>query len=410
MSNYLTSISWELRATSFPGSFAKNYNTSWDDVAKLLDESDDFGKFLKANNKEIKNVLSIVEGKSDQEKINDIYEYVSLNFNWNEKNSVFGGNMMKLLKDKSGNSGQLNLLLINLLRKAGIEIYPVVLKTKNNGYLNISYPTLGELNYVIGAIPDSKGGYTFLDATTTLLPKGFLPYRALNLSGVLLNGDKGIKIDIKSPNKQIQTEYLKGSLNSENQLIANSTSQYHKFSGYTERKNISSYDDIVDYLKSLEEDDALSFSNKTIENFDDFSKPLKVIMDVDYSNMIQEIDGKLFIPTLLDKGITENPFPSDVRKYNINYNTTINSRKIINYTIPENYIVESKPEDITMSLPDESITYRFKITTTNNTLNITSFLTRKSDNISYEMYDGIREIYAEILKKSSEQIVLVKSE
>ncbi len=407
MRNYMAAISWELRSTNFPNSFVKNYNTTWSQVAETLNESNSFGNFLNANHKEISKVIDRVQSMDDSNKINEIYSFVR-SFTWNDKYSVFGGNMNKLMKSRTGNSGQLNLLLINMLKKAGINVFPVVLKTRDRGYLNVSYPTLGELNYVIAGIPTEKD-MIFLDATVNAMPAGFLPYRALNLNGVIINGNEAVKIDIKSPNKEKNTHYIKASFNEQMELKGTQTSKYSKFSGFTERVEVSSADSEEAYFKTIEEkSDQINCSNFNIENMSAYNKPLEVTADIDFTGLTQKIDDKIFIPTLMQLGISENPYRAEERNFNLNYNTVNSTKVIINYPIPEGYEVESLPEPISLTLPDKSFTYRFNVTSMNNTINITSFIDRKADNIEYEMYASLREIYEEILKKSNEKIVLAK--
>ncbi len=409
MINFMSAISWELRSTDFPGSFMKKYNTSWNDVARLLNENPKFGNYIKTNNGEIKEILASIESIDEAEKAQAIYDFVSLGYEWDGKYSEIGGNMKKFLKDKKGNSGQINLFLVNLLQKAGIDAVPIVLKSRRQGYLNISYPTIGELNYVIAGIRTEKE-IIYLDATLRHLPMGSLPNRAVNLFGVIIEGETGTKIDITSPNNEVYTHFAKAELFENGELKGNLSSKYYKYSNYNERVKLFYNKSEDKYFSNLEQKhQKVSCSNFEIENNEFVKKPLVVSMDVDYSELIQEIDGKIFIPSLLNLGIDENPFRQGERNFNLNFDALHSSKLIVNLVLPEGYTIENAPEPISIALPDKSVIYRFNITQMNNTLNISSFIDRKTDYVTYDQYASLREIYEEILKKSNEQIVLVKN-
>ena len=56
-----------------------------------------------------------------------IYEYVKKNIAWNGYNGRYVPNGLRsVLDNKKGSAGEMNLLLVNLLRSNGIETYPVL--------------------------------------------------------------------------------------------------------------------------------------------------------------------------------------------------------------------------------------------------------------------------------------------
>ena len=85
-------------------------------------------------------------------------------------------------EEKSKNSADINLLLIAMLREAGIESHPVVLSTRSNGVLRKAFPMLNQFNYVV-AMAISEEGNIIMDATDAACPPGVLPVRCLNQEG-----------------------------------------------------------------------------------------------------------------------------------------------------------------------------------------------------------------------------------
>ena len=69
--------------------------------------------------------------------------------NWNGGESIYTENGIKSAWDKkTGSNGELNLILINLLRDAGLTVYPLLISTKDNGTANTMYPFLDQFNIV----------------------------------------------------------------------------------------------------------------------------------------------------------------------------------------------------------------------------------------------------------------------
>ena len=65
---------------------------------------------------------------------------------------------------KIGNAADINLLLVAMLNKAGIEANPVILSTRENGFIAMAHPSLSDCNYVVArAVVDGK--QILLDAT-----------------------------------------------------------------------------------------------------------------------------------------------------------------------------------------------------------------------------------------------------
>ena len=70
---------------------------------------------------------------------------------WNKEASLFPSslNLAARYKMKVGNSSEINLMLIMLLKKLDIETTPVVMSTRDNGVLSPIVVSIDKLNYVI---------------------------------------------------------------------------------------------------------------------------------------------------------------------------------------------------------------------------------------------------------------------
>ena len=54
---------------------------------------------------------------------------------------------------RSGNTGDINLILLSLLKEAGVIAYPCLISTRNNGKINTAYPFLDQFNALYVYVP-----------------------------------------------------------------------------------------------------------------------------------------------------------------------------------------------------------------------------------------------------------------
>lgn len=198
LSDYIMKIEFELASTRFPGSPVKNYTTTWENIDKELLDDDDFGDLIKRRAGLKDQVSMIIKDKvSPEEKLGAIYNFVRDAINWNGISTLnTSQSFRQTLEKKSGNAADVNLLLIGMLREAGVIADPVVLSTRTHGMLRKEFPMLSQFNYVVAhaKIGDHP---LMLDATEPACPQGVLPVRCLNGEGRLVNLESGEKwVDI----------------------------------------------------------------------------------------------------------------------------------------------------------------------------------------------------------------------
>lgn len=119
-----------------------------------------------------------------------IFNEVKNTIRWNGQYNFFTTetNQKAILTKKSGNSAEVNLLLLGLLQQAGIKSYPVLISTRKNGK-HPGYPVLSTFNHVIVAAESGNKRY-LMDATDRNNSIGLLSIEDLN--------HKGLRLDLSS--------------------------------------------------------------------------------------------------------------------------------------------------------------------------------------------------------------------
>ncbi len=206
--NFMTEIVYELESIQFPNQLIHFYTDSWKKIDERLLESEHFGKQLNPTNK-VKDLTNeaIGDAQTPEDKMNRIYNYLTQNYIWTKiRTKYVDENLSKVIKEKKGNSADINILLLSMLRAAGIKVVPVVLSTRENGYLNTAYPTIANFDYVV-VQANINGKSILLDATEKYLPAGYLPFHCLNGKGRIVDAANGSEIEIVPAGDRNMSEF-----------------------------------------------------------------------------------------------------------------------------------------------------------------------------------------------------------
>lgn len=408
--NYLTMIEFELQSYQFDGGAFHSFTSTWKDVQEKLIKSDDFGLALQKDGF-IKDILPemIANAKSEEEKTALIFQSVQRNMKWNENNRLFCKKSLKnTWKEKSGNSSEINLLLIAILRKAGIEANPVVLSTRKNGMIHPSHPTITQMNYVI-ACAQIEGKKYLMDATDPYCPIGILPFRCLNDKGRLINATNSewVNLDPKKGSKISIMSNL--SLTEEGALKGIVTEAYYDYEGIDIRKKISN--NTEGYTEKLESDyEDWNISEIEYKNLNDRSKPLIIRYSSEIENITNVEGERIYINPILKYKTSKNPFKLEHREYPVNFGYPILVNYIMVLELPINYTIEEQPKSGQISLPENGGTYTYRINKAENKVLIKyKFNISKSQYLPTE-YDYLKEFYNQVIAKENQILVLKKIE
>ena len=103
--------------------------------------------------------------KGNTEKIVAIYQLLKKKLKWNGDYGFWGRSSRNILKDGSGDNADINFVLINMLNDAGVKAVPVVMSTRDNGRLPLTYPSRKFLNtFVVGAYTNDST-MVFIDSS-----------------------------------------------------------------------------------------------------------------------------------------------------------------------------------------------------------------------------------------------------
>ena len=406
--NYRLSINHELERVQFYQEPVVNYSTTWEGVAKTIYEDKDFGEELGERDyikEDLAMILKNVE--SPKEKLDIIFKFVQNKMNWNKMKGYYVDKGVKQAYiDGTGNTAEINFILIAMLNQAGIRVYPVLLSTIDNG-LPI-YPNRTIFNYVIAAV-EMDGKQLLFDASNKNTTENIIPLYAINWTGRLIKKD-GSSEEIKLvPDFQSKKGINMTVAIDEKGKISGKYSV--KRTDYESLEFREKYSEInkQTYIEKVENDlKGLQISDYTIENNKDFSKPLLENFTFTTDNECEIIGNKMYINPQFFFTQTKNPFVLDKRKFPIYFGYPNQEKISINISIPPGFVVESMPKS--MSIGTEENLGSFKYLIENNGHNIQIVITKDINEsiVQANYYTVLKDFFQKMVDKENEKIVLKK--
>jgi transglutaminase-like putative cysteine protease len=185
--------------TQIPGYVHYRMKT-WTQYNESLLKQERFGKYLLKSPGTKLLIDSITRGSEDPRTRSAlIYAYIVNTFKWNGEYSMYAiENLDDFLRLKSGSSAEINLLLVNMLQRAGIKANPLLVRTSDLGAPKTMYPVRSQFNHVI-AIAEVNGEQILLDATSGTTDMGRLNKKDIGTLGWIVSETNFGWIEIFSP-------------------------------------------------------------------------------------------------------------------------------------------------------------------------------------------------------------------
>ncbi|WP_196886877.1 DUF3857 domain-containing protein [Aureivirga sp. CE67] len=409
LEDYRSKIAFEIRSFTPQGGKVKIFSNTWKSVSKTIFDNARFGGQLDKTNFYQEDLAQITNNSSsDLEKAVRIYQKVKSKVRWNENFGKYAENgVRKAYKDGVGNAADINLLLVSMMRSAGLEVHPVLISTRTHG--KTIYPTINGFNYVIGYYRDKDGSQFLLDATDPLIGFGTLPQRTLNWTGQMII-DRANIMTVNLPIDNISTFQRTASIkfNEDGTMKGNvSTSMEDRYAYYYRRKNGAlSKDEIMDQLE--ENNENIEVLNCRVSNVKKLLKPVKELYQFESDRGFQKIGEDYYLDPMLFWGETKSDFTAEKRLLPIDYVTAWNESNIIEYNIPEGYVLKSKPEPVNIILPNDIGFFTFKVEEKGSKIVVVSAVEINRGLFSSDYYLSLKDLFDKVIEKHAEKLVFTK--
>ena len=408
LDNYLTTVKFELSYIKWPDSPLEYMSTTWKDVAKTINKSDSFGDELKRTgyfDEDIDKLLA--DAKTSIEKTTLIYEYVKNRMAWNDYIGYYAEKgVKKAYKEKTGNVADINLMLIAMLRYAGIDANPVLISTKANGIP--VFPTMNGFNYVVAGA-NIGGQQVLMDATNKLGKVNLLEEELINWNGRMIKEDGTSSWVSLQPDQPARSNMLVNvSIADDLTVTGNLASRMMGHQALNARRRYLGLSTEEARAKIENGNKGAEFSAVTFQNLQDCSKPVVMKYDFEPLSGIETVGGKLFITPMFYLAESENPFKLEERQYPVDFGYPRKDQCAITIEIPEGYQVESMPQSAALKLYDDMANFSYRINQTGRRIQLICERDINKSMISPQYYGELKQFYEMLVKKEGEKIVLSK--
>ena len=407
--NYLSILKHDLSSYTQQDGTIKKYSLDWQSVAKKVYEQDKFGKELKQNSYYEADLKALITPTMSQEaKMAAIFSHVQNRMAWNEDNDYLcDKGVKKAYADKTGNTAEINLMLVSMLRSAGFTANPVLVSTRANGVA--LFPSLTAYNYVIAAV-FLNDNFILFDATSKYTTPGQLPIRALNWQGRLIR-ENGNTAEVNLMPKGVSKEvvYVSSELSKEGILTGKVRDQYFDMYAYNFRDKYAALTAETCMEKLEKRNPGMEVSDYKTINDKELTKPVSAEFAFKHTGAVDVIGNKVYINPMLFFASHENPFKQEKREYPVDFVYPHQDKYMINIKLPEGYVVESVPAPVSLVMEENIGSFKYNIVVQNNQMQLSVVFDINYANVSQDYYSTLKDFYRKMIEKQNEKIVLIKA-
>jgi hypothetical protein len=406
--NHISKIEFQLSAYQHPLRYRAIMQT-WPMLAQVLLESDYFGAQLDKGNAwmddDVKNVTAGL--KTDTEKARRIYEFVRDNFTCTDHNAVYMDQLLKnVLKARKGNVAEINLLLVAMLKNAGLDAEPVLLSTRSHGYTYALYPLLNKFNYVIATVVLDRSRI-FLDATRPMMGFGKLLPLCYNGHARVVNKEA---TPLEFTTDSLKERKITSVFISKDEKV-NLTGSFQQSLGtvesYWTRERVQGKG-IEEYFKDVKKEYGfeMEIKEKGIDSLKKPEEPLAVHYNFNLKPGDEDI---IYFNPMMSEGYKENPFKSAVRLYPVEMPYTSDETYVFRMDVPEGYVIDELPKSVRVNFDEEGASYfEYMVGESGGTISLRSRVKLNRSFFMPDEYEILREFFGMIVNKHNEQIVFKK--
>lgn len=402
--DYLQRVDFQLSGITQNGIHTDIFGT-WGKITDDWLGRDIFGGQLKKNIPNTQDLDTLLQPlKSELERMNTVYRYVQKNMESDGNRTYWSPNgVQSAWEKKRGTVGDINLLLINLLLKAGVNVYPIWASTKEHGHVNIAYPSVAQFNEVLAYVPIGGKEYV-LNAADKYSPYNLMPHDVQSTRCFVLDKDKSLGwIILNDGSQKLQNSVV---LNANMDVTGKVSGEAVVNSyGYARSIHLASYK--KGNIKSRFNHEGIKAEKVTVTGADEDTLPLK--QKVIFTGNLEKTGDYYFLPYNLFSGMaTKNLFTANERQSDIDFNYLQAYSIIGSYTIPEDFTFEELPKNTHLILADSSISVKRTMESTGNKVTFNLRIDYNRQQYFAQEYPDIKEFYKKMFSLLNEKIVVKK--
>ena len=404
---YRSMIDFELSQLALPFTQVENFSSSWKDVNELLSKID-FNDNIHMGNPFKKEVDAIVAQKpAPRQMLHEILRMVQSHMKWDGKYRLMSPSPNDAVKRGSGNSAEINSVLMAAVKDAGFDVVPILLNPRSMGRLPQMYATLDGINTFILRVTLDDGKFAYLDGTdpdsdVDLLPTELLVDRA-RIYGV--DGNVGwCDISQLSPSSTVINMNLH--FDSDLSLRGWITERFTNQSAMQYSSACTKAGSEEKYAEGLEESHHIRIDSLTINGRGSALLTQQYAM----TRETEKAGDFIYLDATVIPFLSENPFRSAERSYPVEFDNA--DSYLIQGTIrlPEGYVVEELPRAVRLNAFNGDITCSYIVQAANGAIQFRMQFKQKRLIFQPGEYADLQAFYGAVVNMCNGKIVLRKQQ
>ncbi|MFT5913597.1 MAG: hypothetical protein ACI81T_000076 [Bacteroidia bacterium] len=410
--DYTTKVKFQLQSIFPAGGKFRSFLKDWGYIAGQVLDEEYLGtkpKQAAVYSKKAKELCAGILG--DEEKAETLYNYVKDSVKWSEISTIRRSQTIpQTFKEATGNTADITLLLMQMLRSVDLDANPVVLSRRSNGKILKAYPLIEYMDYPIVHVKiDAKD--VFLDATNPLRQFGLLDEECLNGEGLLVDYvDKTYRwIEVQNTVPTLKSYFGNFTLNEEGELGGTLSVGEKGYDALQTREKLEKlgeekyFEEYTNEIASQAE--MVSYEIKNLENF---GETLKKTIQLKANDYVQATGKIIYLSPLLGLNTESNPFKLEKRSYPIDFGYKNKAVIRMMYKIPEGYELDSENLNLGMKTQGGEINYTYTVSQTGSQIVVSSIYDVKKTLISANQYEMLKVFFDKIIAKESTSLVFKK--
>ncbi|HEV7333783.1 MAG TPA: DUF3857 domain-containing protein [Flavisolibacter sp.] len=401
--NFLQRVNFQFASyTNYMGK--TDYTNTWQKLAIELLSERSFGSQANKDLSGTPFIKGLSPSLTAVEKLQAVHEFVRSNITWNEINSKYSEEGSKsTLEKKKGNTGEINLLLVSLLKSAGVEAYPLLVSERDFGLVDTAYSFLDQFNKVV-AIAYAGGKQYVLDGTDKSTPFFLVPSDLVNTTGFLVDKKKrGFVYFTNLPEKQRELISLVGAIREDGTMQTDgriSLSEYAKL-GKVQRY----HSEKARYLNAIvKEHPNLKIDSFAVSGFTNDSAALQ--QDLKFNVNLKKSGGYYLLEYNLFTGLQENPFITQYRFTDIDFGTKYSLVLTGSFSLPPSLAVESIPSNKKIVSVDRSMSASRIMEKSGDRIQVRVQVEINSEKYFADEYEDVKGFFKEMVDLLNEPVLL----
>ena len=407
--SYGQRVTMELRSVEIPGQWYKNYSASWEDVDQRLLDNEEFGGRLGKNPlKDEMQAAGVADIADVKERAMAIYRLLKEHVKWNEKYTLYGESASKVLKERTGSNASINFILINMLRDAGIEAYPVVMRSRDRGFLTVTRASSKELNTFVVALKLGDS-YSFLDGSVEDGWLDILPDRLLVDRARVVGKDRpGEWVDLTGLAEAKTQSVVVAQLQPDGSMTADVQSRMTGSEAAYLRHDFRLATDSATYVSELAQE--LNCEIESMELTGHHGLGLNVSRKMHVSKQYDASGDMIYLNPWVLNVLTENPLTEEKRILPVEFPYVSTESLNTQVTLPDGYVVEELPQPLSVKSEDGALSCLIASACADGVLSSRCQLQVSKIFFSPNEYAVVKNFLDEVYKRLQDVIVIKKAQ